>query len=373
MPDSLNSSLSAVQNTLTMPPALHDSVFMRACRGEKTAHTPVWLMRQAGRYQAEFREIRSKVGLLELCKTPELAAQVTVHAVNQLQVDAAIIFADILLPLDALGVGLDYVKGEGPVIARPVRHPSDILALPKIDAKEAFSYVLEAIKITRNELPSDIPLIGFAGAPFTMASYAIEGGSSRNYEHTKTLMYCASDSWHKLCSLFVDLSIDYLNAQIKAGAQAVQLFDSWVGALSPADYKTYVLPHVKRLMDGITPGAPIIHFGTGTSTLLELMKEAGGNVIGLDWRVDLMEAWDRLGDVGVQGNLDPVVLLADKQTIKSKAEAILSSVNGRPGHIFNLGHGVLPPTNVDHAKFLVEVVHNYKAEDASSAPNSNEK
>lgn len=366
MPDSLNSSVSTSRGGVApLPAALHNSVFMQACRREKTAYTPIWLMRQAGRYQAEFREIRSRVGLLELCKTPELAAEVTVFAVNQLGVDAAIIFADILLPLDALGLGLDYVKGEGPVVARPLRKPSDIRDLPQLDAKESFAYVLDAIRIARRDLPADVPLIGFAGAPFTMASYMIEGGSSRNYEHTKTIMYCAPQAWHQLCKLIVDLSIDYLNAQLEAGAQAVQLFDSWVGALNAQDYRTYVLPHVKRLVEGLTPGAPVIHFGTGTACLLESMKEAGGDVIGVDWRMDINQAWSRVGhDVALQGNLDPVVLLCEQSVIQEKAEDILKAVNGRAGHIFNLGHGVLPPTSVDNAKFLVEMVHRYSGADS---------
>ncbi len=374
MTDSRNSPLKGAQGTVVpLSTQLRDSVFLKACRREKTDYTPVWLMRQAGRYQSEFREIRSRVGLLELCKTPELAAKVTVHAVNQLGVDAAIIFADILLPLDALGVGLDYVKGEGPVIARPVRKPSDIAGLPVLDARESFGYVYDAIRIARNDLPPNIPLIGFAGAPFTMASYVIEGGSSRNYEHTKTIMYCAPRAWHQLCTIIVDLSIDYLNAQIEAGAQAVQLFDSWVGALNAEDYRTYVFPHTRRLIEGITPGVPVIHFGTGTACLLEPMKEAGGDVIGVDWRIDIMDAWARLGDVAVQGNLDPVVLLSEPDVIQRKAESILRAVGGRAGHIFNLGHGVLPPTNVENAKFLVELVHRFSAEEAISGAASSAK
>lgn len=361
MPDSRNSSLPAARELdYGLTPQLRDSVFMKACRREKTPYTPVWLMRQAGRYQAEFREIRSKVGLLELCKTPELAAQVTVHAVNQLEVDAAIIFADILLPLDAFGNGLDYVKGEGPVIARPVRTEADIDALPQLDACEAFSYVLEAIRITRRELPANVPLIGFAGAPFTLASYLIEGGSSRNYEHTKTLMYCRPEAWNKLAAHIVDLSIDYLNAQARAGSQALQIFDSWVGALSVEDYMEYVFPHTERLIAGLLPGVPVIHFGTGTSCLLEAMRDAGGDVIGVDWRMNLLEARRRLGnDVAIQGNMDPVALLADRQTIRRKAETILRDMAGDPGHIFNLGHGVLPPTSVDNAKYVVDLVHRF--------------
>jgi uroporphyrinogen decarboxylase len=319
-------------------------------------------MRQAGRYMKEFRDIRSKVSLLELCKTPSLACEVTVHAQEYLEVDAAIIFADILLPLDALGAGLDYVKGEGPVIARPVRSEADFKNLLDIDAAEALSYVMEAIKQTRQSLKPNIPLIGFASAPFTLASYLIEGGSSRNYENTKTMMYLRPDLWHALMNKLVDLSIDYLNAQAKAGAQALQVFDSWVGSLSPQDYKTYVLPHSKRLIQNLEKGYPVIHFGTGSSTLLPSMKEAGGDVIGLDWRVELAEAWDSLGEVAVQGNLDPCVVFAEKDYIREKSESILASVAGRAGHIFNLGHGVLPSMDPEKVKFLVDVVHSFKTE-----------
>lgn len=361
--DSKHSSAQSLQNPQPHQPIsneLHDSPFMKACRREPTAYTPIWIMRQAGRYMKEFREIRSRVSLLELCKTPTLACEVTVHAQEVLGVDAAIIFADILLPLDALGAGLDYVKGEGPVIARPVRSDDDFKKLAEINAAESLSYVMEAIKLTRKTLKPNIPLIGFAAAPYTLASYLIEGGGSRNYEHTKTLMYSRPDLWHALMSKLVDLSIDYLNAQAHAGAQALQVFDSWVGSLSPHDYKTYVLPHSKKLISGLEKGYPVIHFGTGSSMLLPQMKEAGGDVIGLDWRVELAEAWDALGNVAVQGNLDPCTLFADKQFIKERTESILASVKGRPGHIFNLGHGILPSMDVEKVKFLVEVVQSFK-------------
>lgn len=358
-----NGSAQSLQNppqSQTLSPELYNSPFLKACRRESSAYTPVWIMRQAGRYMKEFRDIRSRVSLLELCKTPSLACEVTVHAQEFLGVDAAIIFADILLPIDALGAGLDYVKGQGPVIARPLRSEADFNNLADIDAAESLSYVMEAIKQTRSALKPNIPLIGFASAPFTLASYLIEGGSSRNYEHTKTMMYSRPELWHKLMNKLVDLSIDYLNAQAKAGAQALQVFDSWVGSLSPHDYKTYVLPHSKRLIQGLEKGYPVIHFGTGTSTLLPFMKEAGADVIGLDWRVELAEAWHSLGDVAVQGNLDPCVVFAEKEFIKKQSEAILRSVAGRAGHIFNLGHGVLPSMEPDKVKYLVEVVQTFK-------------
>lgn len=354
---------------------LETSPFMRACRRLPVSRTPVWLMRQAGRYQSEFREIRSRVGLLELCKNPELAAQVTVFAVEQLGVDAAIVFADILLPLDALGKGLDFVAEKGPVIARPVRTVADIDELAKLNVSEELKYVMEAVRLARRALKPDIPLLGFAGAPFTLASYLIEGGSSRAYQRTKTLMYCQPEAWHRLMEKLTDLTIDYLCLQVEAGAQAVQIFDSWVGCLSPHDFQDYVLPHVQRLIRALKPprsdssgrgdpdglqqpsSLPVIYFGTGTAALLPLMKASGASVIGIDWRVNLASAWQTLGDVAIQGNLDPVVLLADRDTIARQAALVLKSAGGRAGHIFNLGHGVLPETPVDHVKFLVELVH----------------
>lgn len=339
---------------------LHDSPFMKASRREKTPYTPIWLMRQAGRYMKEFRDIRAKVSFLELCKNPELCCEVTVFAQECLGVDAAIIFADILLPLDALGVGLDYVKGEGPVIARPFRSEEDLKALPDLNAAESLGYVMKAISLTRSALKNNIPLLGFAACPFTLASYLIEGGSSRNYENAKAMMYSRPELWNALMDKLVPLSIDYLNAQIAAGAQAVQLFDSWVGCLSPADYERYVFAHTKRMIEGINPNTPVIHFGTGNTTLLPLMKSAGGQVIGLDWRVDLAQTWNSLGDVAVQGNMDPCVLFSGRDFIKSELNKLMSSVQGRNGHIFNLGHGVLPGTPVDNVKHLVDLVHGIK-------------
>lgn len=305
----------------------------------------------------EYRDVRARTSFLELCKTPDLAAEVTVTAAERLKVDAAIIFADILLIIEPMGIDLEFAKGEGPVIHNPVRIPQDVERLREVESVDALSFVYEAIKRTRNALPSDLPLIGFSGAPFTLASYIIEGGGSKNYVHTKSLMYKDAGAWHALMSLISRALSKYLNAQIEVGAQAVQIFDSWVGCLSPDDYRDYVLPHTKSVIENVREGAPVIHFGTGTAALLELMREAGGDVIGFDWRVRLDEAWRRVGDVAVMGNLDPVALFADQDYIRSQARKILERARGRDGHIFNLGHGILPETPVENVIALVEAVH----------------
>ncbi|HKS27450.1 MAG TPA: uroporphyrinogen decarboxylase [Pyrinomonadaceae bacterium] len=336
---------------------LHDSPFMRACRREPAPYTPVWLMRQAGRYMKEYREVRARHTFLEMCKKPEVASEVTVYAAERLKVDAAIIFADILLILEPMGIDLEFAKGEGPVIHNPVRESRDVKRLREVEDAQALDYVMQAIRLTRRDLPSDVPLIGFSGAPFTLASYMTEGGGSKNYIHTKRLMYTDKGAWHELMSMIARALSKYLNAQVEAGAQAVQLFDSWVGCLSPDDYREYVLPHTREVIRNIKPGVPVIHFGTGTATLLELMKEAGGDVIGLDWRVRLDEEWERLGDVAVMGNLDPVSLFAGADFVRGQAERILKQAAGRPGHIFNLGHGILPETPVENVLALVEAVH----------------
>ncbi len=334
-----------------------DHLFVRTCKREPAERTPIWLMRQAGRFQPEYRAIREKVSFLELCKTSQLAAEVTVMAVDQLNVDAAIIFADILLPLEPLGVGLEFVKGDGPVINRPITSAADVARLKQFDVNTELGYVLESIKLVVKALNQRVPLIGFAGAPFTLASYMIEGGSSRNFEKTKTFMYTENAAWHSLMEVLSDVTVRYLNAQIAAGAQVVQLFDSWVGCLGPEDYRRFVAPHMKATISGIIPGVPVIHFGTGTATLLQSMKDCGGDVIGLDWRVELDQGWAELGDqVAVQGNLDPAVLLADTEQIRLQTERILRQAKGRPGHIFNLGHGILPSTPVANVKYLVELV-----------------
>jgi uroporphyrinogen decarboxylase len=351
------SKVSEEKTAQTMDSALHNSPFMRACRRESVPYTPVWLMRQAGRYMREYREVRARTGFLELCKTPDLAAEVTVTAAERLNVDAAIIFADILLIIEPMGIDLEFAKGEGPVIHNPVRSARDVERLREVETVEPLDYVFEAIRRTRRALRTDLPLIGFSGAPFTLASYIIEGGGSRNYVHTKSLMYEDSGAWHAMMSLVARALIRYLNAQIAAGAQAVQLFDSWVGCLSPDDYREYVLPHTRTIIQNITQGTPVIHFGTGTAALLELMREAGGDVIGLDWRVDLRDAWQRLGDVAVMGNLDPVALFTNRDFIRAQARRILERAGGRAGHIFNLGHGILPETPVENVIALVDAVH----------------
>jgi uroporphyrinogen decarboxylase len=353
-----NFGVDNLRDELHSTEALRNSVFMRACRRETVPYTPIWLMRQAGRYMQEYGDVRARLGFLELCKTPSLAAEVTVTAAERLGVDAAIIFADILLIIEPMGLELEFSKGEGPVIHNPVRSAADVKRMRELEDAGALEFVFAAIRETRAALSGDLPLIGFAGAPFTLASYIVEGGASKNYVHTKSLMYNDSGAWHAMMSLISRGLIKYLNAQVEAGAQAVQLFDSWVGTLAPDDYREYVLPHTRNVIKGITPGTPVIHFGTGTSALLELMREAGGDVIGLDWRVRLDEGWQRIGhDVGVMGNLDPVTLFANRAHLRAQAKLILDQAGGRPGHIFNLGHGILPETPVDNVIALVDTVH----------------
>ena len=337
--------------------------FLRACRREPVDVTPVWFMRQAGRYMAEYRAIREKYSLLEICHHPELAAEVTLQPVRALGVDAAILFADILLPVIPLGLGLEFAKGEGPVIAKPVRTLEDVRALNPVDAETDLGYVMEAIRILRGEL-NGIPLIGFCGAPFTVASYILEGGASREFLKTKTMMYTAPEVFHALMEKLSVVLSDYLVAQIRAGAQAVQVFDSWVGTLSPQDYEMFVLPHSQKVLEAVkAENVPVIHFGTNTTTLLPLMKRAGGDVIGLDWRVPLDDGWALLGeDVAVQGNLDPALLFAPLPELKMRVLDILRRANGRPGHIFNLGHGILQNTPVDNVKAVVDMVHEYSVQ-----------
>jgi len=338
---------------------LSASPFLLACRRQPTAVTPIWLMRQAGRYMKEYRELRARVPFLDLCKDPDLVTEVTVHAVDRLRVDAAIIFADLLLPVEAMGLHLSYGKGEGPVIDPPVLGRQEIDRLRSPETEESLGYVFEAIRRTRKALRSEVPLIGFAGAPFTVASYMIEGGGSKNYLHTKTLLYRDPDAWHLLLDKIARVTIAYLNGQIAAGIQAVQLFDSWVGCLTPADYRRFVLPHTRTVIAGLTPGVPVIHFGTQTSGFLASMKEAGGDVIGLDWRVDIIDAWNSLGETAVMGNLDPAVLFAPRTEVRERARELLARVGGRPGHIFNLGHGILPNTPLDNVLALVDTVHEW--------------
>lgn len=315
-------------------------------------------MRQAGRYLPEYKRVRDRFSFIELCRDSAAAAQVTVDTVRRLNVDAAIIFADILLPLIPMGLGLTYEKGDGPRIARTVRSAADVDALAPVDVRETLGFVAETVRLVRKDLENEAPVIGFAGAPFTVASYAIEGGGSKNYIATKTLMHGDPQTWHRFMEIVAKLTAEYLNMQIDAGAHVVQLFDSWVGALSPEDYREFVLPHSRAVISNVKPGTPVIHFGTMTGSLLPLMRDAGGDVIGLDWRVELDEGWARLGEsVGVQGNLDPVLLFSNRDAIRSAVKDILRRADGRPGHIFNLGHGILPETPVDNVLTLIDAVH----------------
>src|SRR5579859_4780984 len=339
-----------------------NSPFMKACRLEAADFTPAWLMRQAGRYMKSYRELRARVPFLELCKNPELVTEVTVTAAEKIGVDAAIIFADLLLIAEPLGFDLEYDRGEGPVIKPVLRANKDVDRLREVEPEKTLGYLYEAIRQTRAVLSPELPLIGFAGAPFTLASYLIEGGASKNYLHTKSLMYRDPGAWRALMEHLARNLTIYVNSQIAAGVQAVQIFDTWAGCLAPSDYREFVAPYTRMLIRGITPGVPIIHFGTGRGLLLEDMRDAGGDIIGLDFRVELDQAWNRLGarlgaGVGVQGNLDPVVLFAEPSYIRQRVQRILDQAAGRRGHIFNLGHGILPDTPIEHVIALVEMVH----------------
>jgi uroporphyrinogen decarboxylase len=344
---------------------MHDR-FLRACQRQPTDVTPVWFMRQAGRYMPEYREIRAKRSLLQICKTPELALAVTLQPLK-LGVDAAILFADILLPLEPMGAPFEFAQGEGPVIHEPVRDRAGIDRLRLFDAEEGLGYVLDAVRLIRRELDGKTPLIGFAGAPFTIASYLVEGGKSSDYRRTKQLMWSDPSAWSALMGKIAEVVRRYLRAQVAAGAQAVQLFDSWVGALSPLDYRQHVAPHVRHILSDLeTTGVPVIHFGTHTATLLEAQRDAGGTVIGVDWRIPLDEAFRRMGpDRAVQGNLDPLLLCAPREIAEQRTRAVLAEAAGRPGHIFNVGHGIVPETPVDHVKAVVDLVHSVHRLDAA--------
>jgi uroporphyrinogen decarboxylase len=335
--------------------------FLRACRREPVDATPVWFMRQAGRYMAEYRALRERNTLLELCKKPELACEVTLQPIRAHGMDAAILFADILLPLEPMGAPFEFAAGEGPVIHQPVRDAAAVERLRLFEPQEGLGYVLDAIRLIRRELDGKTPLIGFAGAPFTLASYLVEGGKSSNYLRTKRLMYGEPETWRALMTKLSEVVRRYLHAQIEAGAQAVQLFDSWVGALSPLDYAEFVQPHVRHILQSVmTAGVPVIHFGTDTGSLLELQREAGGTVIGVDWRTPLDSAWQRLGSgVAVQGNLDPLLLMAPREVLARRVDDVLARAGGRNGHIFNLGHGILPETPPDAVKFVTDYVHEH--------------
>ena len=337
--------------------------FLRACRRQAVDRTPVWFMRQAGRYMAEYRRIRERHGLLRMFKTPEIAAEVTLQPIQALAVDAAILFADILLPLEPMGLRLEFAAGEGPVIHNPVRSRADAEALRVADAAE-LGFVYEAARLVRAGLPRGTPLIGFGGAPFTLASYAIEGGSSRHWIATKSMMYGDPGTWDLVMSKLAETLAAYLLEQARAGAEAIQLFDSWVGCLAPADYRRYVLPYTRRVFEALAgAGVVSIHFGTGTGDLLPAMRDAGGDVLGVDWRTPIDVAWTRVGgDVAVQGNLDPVTLMAPWAVVEERAREVLDRVGGRPGHVFNLGHGILPQTPVDTVRRLADFVHAYRAE-----------
>jgi uroporphyrinogen decarboxylase len=332
--------------------------FLKACRCEPVDCTPVWLMRQAGRYMPAYRKLRERHGLLEMFKTPDIAAEVTLQPILAFELDAAIIFADILLPLEGMGLGLEFAEHEGPKMRNPVRTAGDVDALRECDPEADLGYVLQALRMVRSAIEGKVPLIGFAGAPFTLASYAIEG-AARNFLRTKGMMYASPDLWHRLMDKLSGVITSFLLAQVRAGAQVVQLFDSWVGCLSPADYRDHVLPHSRKIFRALKEtGVPSIHFGTGTADLLPLMREAGGDVIGVDWRTDLDKAWERIGPgTAIQGNLDPVALLAPRTFLEQRSREILDRIGHRPGHIFNLGHGILPPTPEDAVRALVDFVH----------------
>lgn len=338
------------------------SDFLKACRREPVERTPVWLMRQAGRYMSEYRELRKQYDILEIIKTPALACEVTLQPIKAFDLDAAIIFADILPPLEGMGLELEFIKGEGPVIYNAIETDADIAALKTPPPQEALAFTLDAIRLARQALdPRGIPLIGFSGAPFTLAAYAVEGGSSKNHERVKTLMMSRPEAWHELMTKLATVAGEYLLAQAQAGAHALQLFDSWVGQLSPSDYRQYVAPYSKQALDiAAQAGVPLIHFGTNTASMLTNIRDAGGDVIGVDWRIDIDSAAQILGEgVAIQGNLDPITLLADWDALQARAALILDKMRGRNGHIFNLGHGILPSTPTENVKRLVDFVHEY--------------
>jgi uroporphyrinogen decarboxylase len=338
-----------------------NDIFLRACRREQVEYTPVWLMRQAGRYMADYMKIRRRYSFLEMCKNPEIAAEVTLQPVDKLGVDAAIIFADILLPLEGMNFKLEFSQGEGPLIDNPVRSGKDIERIRVLPQEEITPYVMEAIRLARKELAGKVPIIGFAAAPFTLASYLIEGSSSRDFINCKKMMWGGEDHWHRLMSKVSRVTLNYLKAQIKAGAQAVQLFDSWVGTLNREDYQKYVMPYSQMVLDGLKESkVPVIHFANQGSAFLELVKEAGGDIIGIDWRINLDEAWFRIGyDRGIQGNIDPAMLFAPRPVMEEKIKDILKRAGNRPGHIFNLGHGIHKESKVEDVIALVDAVHEY--------------
>jgi uroporphyrinogen decarboxylase len=339
--------------------------FLRACRRETVDRTPVWFMRQAGRYLPEYQELRQGRDILDMCREPEVVAEATLQPLRRMELDAAILFSDIMVPVAAMGVEVAIESGVGPVVAHPIRSAEQVYRLrPLIDSDVDF--VMEAIGILRKELT--VPLVGFSGAPFTLASYLVEGGPSRNHERTKAFMHTEPEAWSDLMTTLGTSVLFYLRAQANAGAQALQVFDSWVGTLDPDDYTLFVLPAMREIFDGLADlDVPLIHFGVGTGELLTLMRDAGATVVGVDWRVPLHEAWERVGfDVALQGNLDPAVCLAPWEAVEPKALAVLRRAGGRPGHIFNLGHGVLPGTRVENLQRLVDLVHDRTTGEASA-------
>ena len=336
-------------------------VFLQACRGEPTDYTPIWLNRQAGRYMPEYHQVKGDLPSLDFFKNPELAARATLDAQRILGVDAAILFADLLPIMEPMGLRLDYKPGEGPVFDNPVRAEKDVDNLVTAPAEEATPYIADTVTNILAELPAEIALIGFAGAPFTLASYAIEGRGSRNYVFVKKLMYEHEALWNSLLDKLVTQVASYLQLQITAGVEAVQLFDTWAGCLSVADFRRYVLPHTRRLIGALKGQVPVIYFGTGNGHLLEDVLQADPDVLALDWRTPLGETWTKLGCPAVQGNLDPITLCADRSTVAHQAQLVLDEAAGRPGHIFNLGHGIIPETPVDNVKYLVDYVHEHSA------------
>jgi uroporphyrinogen decarboxylase len=343
-----------------------ESRFVRACKSLAVDRTPVWFMRQAGRYMPEYREVRRQYSLMEICKKPEIAAEVTITAAEFLGVDAAIIFADLLLPLEVMGLPFHFEAGEGPVIEQPIRSAQAIARL-RTDRAADLGYVSEAIRLVAKHFGTSMPVIGFCGAPFTLASYMIEGGGSRNYVHAKKLMYSSPGAWDDLLRKLVEIATEYASEQVRSGADSIQIFDSWVGCLSVEDYRRYVLPRTTQLVKAVQKtGAPVIYFGTDSSTLLGSMRETGAEVIGLDWRIPLDQGWRSVGeDRAVQGNLDPAVLFAEWKEVRTRAEDILSRAGGRRGHIFNLGHGILPETPVENVKALAQFVQEHSAKTAA--------
>ena len=343
-----------------------EAAFLKACRREPAAFTPIWLMRQAGRYMKEYRDIRAKVSFLELCKNPQLCAEVAVTAQQKIDADAAILFSDLLLILEPFGFKLEYTESKGPVITGRIVSQEDVARLPEVDPEESLHFVFEAVQMTRRALRPWMPLIGFSGAPFTLAAYILEGGSSRVFDKTRKFMREEPLSWHALMEKISRAIIPYLNGQIGAGADAVQLFDSWVGCLNAEEYRQFVLPHTRKVIAGIQKGVPVLHFGTGTGAFLKEFRGAGGDVCGVDHRVPLDRAWEMIGhDSAIQGNLDPEVLLGPVAEIRKQAQKILALAARRPGHIFNLGHGVLPSTPVDHVIALVDLVHEMSSKQTS--------